>query len=304
MPVRPAVINGVCPVLETPFHPDGSVDHEGFERLIDHVLAAGVRSVMFPGFASEFYKLTDEERTALTRLLLDKTRNIEGFTAIISVPDHATDRALERARQAVDGGAGAINILPPYFLSPSSSQVREHLLTVLTAVAPIPVVLQYAPGQTGSSLDAHAIVALADAAENLVQIKVESTQPGRWITELAAMQSPLTSVLGSAGVQLPDAWRRGAVGVQPGSSFVELYLAEWQLWRDGQAQQAEALHTRMLPYLSYWMQAVELIIAAEKEISVRRGIFRSAFCRGPAYTLDSFELAMVDQFMAEFSDFF
>jgi hypothetical protein len=43
----------------------------------------------------------------------------------------------------------------------------------------------------------------------------------------------------------------------------------------------------MLPWLSYWMQSVELIVAAEKEISARRGLIRTAHCRAPAWRLDA-----------------
>lgn len=67
------LLRGVIPVLEVPFTTDGSLDAEGFERLVTHVLATGVTAVMFPGFASEFHKLTDDERALLTRRLLDIT---------------------------------------------------------------------------------------------------------------------------------------------------------------------------------------------------------------------------------------
>ena len=50
------------------------------------------------------------------------------------------------------------------------------------------------------------------------------------------------------------------------------------------------------------MQGVELIIKAEKVILKKRGIIASDYCRSPAYTLDERELAHIDQFMSEFSE--
>ena len=193
-------------------------------------------------------------------------------------------------------------MLPPHFLGPSRSAVREHILAIVSAVAPTPVILQYAPGQTGTTLDAAVIAELARVAPNLAQVKVESTPPGALISALANGEPPLSSAIGYAGVQLPDALRRGAVAVQPGCSFVELYLAIWRLWHDGAQQAAEDIHRRLQPYLSYWMQGVELIVAAEKEISFRRGIIGSAYCRAPAHSFDSYELAMIDRFLTEFAD--
>lgn len=61
------------------------------------------------------------------------------------------------------------------------------------------------------------------------------------------------------------------------------------------------LHRRMLPYLSYWMQSVELIVAAEKLISLRRGLINSATCRAPAHALDGVEIQMIQEFLQEFN---
>lgn len=298
-----APVTGVCPVLETPFTDDGAVDEAGFLTVVDHMIRSGARSVMFPGFASEYHKLTDDERTRLTGLLLQRTRGTP-VSAVISIPDHATQIATLHARHAVEAGADVINILPPYFLGPSRAAVRDHVGALAEAVAPIPAILQYAPAQTGTALDAESISVIARAHPNLRQVKVESTPPGAMISALGRQNPPLTSIVGYAGVQLPDALRRGAVGVQPGCSFVELYLRVWDYWSAGRRDAATDLHARMLPYLSYWMQGIEIIIAAEKLISQRRGAIASAHCRAPAHTLDAEEVRMIDRFLDSFADLF
>ena len=220
-------------MLETPFAEDGEVDFASFGRLVDHVVDAGARSVMFPGFASEYHKLSDQERSSLTGFLLDRVSGLKDFTTVISVPDHATHLAVRRAVDAVGRGASAINVLPPHQLSPSAEAIRDHVRAIAAAVTPTPVIVQYAPAQTGTALDAATLSDIARTAPNLVQVKVESTPPGALITALAAQNPSLSSVVGYAGVQLIDAMRRGAVGVQPGSSFVEIYLDIWSAWQDG-----------------------------------------------------------------------
>lgn len=298
---------GISPVLEVPFHCDGSLDADGFAAVVDNVLAAGAGSVMFPGFAGEVHKLDEDERRTLRRLLLERTRARPGVTAIVSIPDHATFHAVRRAVEAVRDGAGAINVLPPHLLGPSREAVLDHLRGVLAAVAPVPVVVQYAPAQTGTALDAAALRGLADEHANLAMVKVESVPPGPLLAALASPQAagrPLAAMVGYAGLQMIDALRRGAVGVQPGCSFTELYVEVWRLWKAGDHVAATALHGRMVPFLSYWMQSVELIVAAEKEISRRRGWFGSAHCRAPGHRLDGEEHAMIDRFCAEFPELF
>lgn len=296
------LVRGVSPVLEVPFTADGAVDAGGFARVVDYVLGTGVSSVMFPGFASEFHKLSEPERWRLTEILLHRTRDRSDVAAVVALQDHATVLATESGRRLVDAGADLINLLPPHFLGPSAEDVQAHVRAVLDAVAPVPVVLQYAPEQTGTSLDAPALAAMARAHPNLALIKVESTPPGPLIAALGEQDPPLPSVVGYAGVQLPDAVRRGAIGVQPGCSFTEIYVEIWRLFDKGDFDAAYELHRRLLPYISYWMLDTELIIAGEKLVSFRRGLFASPTCRAPGHVLDAEEVAMVDRFLTEFAD--
>lgn len=303
-PIDPALlVSGVSPVLEVPFQPDGSVDYPGFRRVVRHVLSTGVTSVMFPGFASEFYKLTEPERTELTSLLLAQTRDRADVAAIIAVQDHASRLAAARAVAAVGMGADVINLLPPHFLTPPRRSLVHHIRAVLSAVDPVPVVLQYAPTETGTSLDADLIRSIALDCPNLRLVKVESSPPGPLIAELTTGTPPLRALEGYAGVQLPDAVRRGAVGTQPGCSATEVYVEIWRRLTGGEEESGFELHRRLLPYISYWMLDTERIIAAEKLISVRRGLFESAYCREPAHLLDAEEVRMVDRFLEEFADF-
>jgi dihydrodipicolinate synthase/N-acetylneuraminate lyase len=267
------MVRGVTPVLEVPFTAEGEVDYAGFGRVVSYVFGAGVTSVMFPGFASEYHKLSEDERWRLSAVLLDYTRSRADAAAVMAVQDHATKLAVDRSVRLVEEGADLINLLPPHFLGPPAAAVREHVKAVLAAVAPTPVVLQYAPNQTGTSLDAVSIAEIARSHPNLTLVKVESTPPG------------------------------ALIGVQPGCSFTEIYVELWRLFEAGKAEAAVELHTKLLPYISYWMLHSELIVAAEKLVSVRRGLFDSAYCRAPAHTLDADEVTMVDRFLEEFAGY-
>lgn len=293
-------IAGVCPVLAVPFDARGELDLPGFRAVVDHVLGTGVTAVTLFGLASEFHKLADDEREALLGALLDATRDVPGVAAIVSVTDHATHLAVRRARAAVAAGADAINLLPPHFLAPGGDAVAGHLRAVLASVE-VPVVLQYAPAQTGTSLDAAAIAALAAEHDNLRIVKVESAPAGRLVSALAAGRPRIVSLVGQAGVQLADALRRGAAGVQPGCSFTELYRAVWDRYANGDQSGAVALHGRLLGYLAAWMQHVELIVQVEKTILARRGLIDRDHCRAPGFALDARDRHDIDRFLTEFA---
>ncbi|NYF16543.1 4-hydroxy-tetrahydrodipicolinate synthase [Microbacterium sp. AK009] len=296
-------VSGVCPVVETPFTSAGHVDAAAMAGLIDHLGSIGTPSVMYAGFASEALKLTDDERDELTRLVIDRAKG-HGMLVVASVSDHATHVAAQRAARYAEWGADLINVLPPYLLAPSAAATRTHVRTLLDAVAPTPAILQFAPAQTGTAMDAATIAELSSAAPNLVQVKVESAPPGRLIAALRDTAPDLDCLVGYAGLQLPDALRRGAVGVQPGCSFTELYLDLWLRWTEEDFDGLAAQHSRLLPYLSYWMQHVELVIAAEKRISYLRGLIPTDATRGPGWVLDREELEMIDRFVVVFEDDF
>lgn len=295
-------IRGVSPVLEVPFTAGGEIDLPGFRRVAQYVLGTGVSSVMFPGFAGEFYKLSEDERAELTEALIEEAQAFPDAIVIAAVQDHATRLAIERARWSVAAGARALNLLPPHFLNRPAPAIDAHVRAVLAAVPDTPVVLQYAPIETGASLDAPRLAAIGRDHPNLVLVKVESSPPGPFISELGRLDPPLLAVEGYAGVQLPDAIRRGAVGTQPGCSFTEIYQEIWRLYESGDHRAGDRLHARLLPYTSYWMLDTELIIAAEKLISKRRGLIASDHCRAPRRELDEQEVAAVDRFLAEFAD--
>jgi dihydrodipicolinate synthase/N-acetylneuraminate lyase len=293
------LIRGICPILAVPFEVDDTVDLDGFDRIVAYVAGSGVTAAGLFGFASEFPKLSDAERSELQSRFLGVTSTLDEFAGIISITDHATALAVRTAQRAAEEGADALNLLPPHLLGPSSTAVQRHIEAVLDAVE-IPVLLQLAPAQTGTSLPTTTLAEVAAAHPNLRFAKVESQPPGRYIEALARSRPPLPALVGYAGVQMPDALRRGAVGVQPGCSFIELYLELWRLWSEGQEGTFLDLHTRMLPYLTYWMQHVELIVQAEKTILCRRGIIATDHCRQPGWLFDREELTLVDRFLEEF----
>lgn len=297
-----AAVRGVCPVLEVPFDEDGAVDVPGFDRVVDHVLASGVTSVVWPGFASEFYKLTDAERTLLRGHLLGRVQGHERIHAVIGVAQHSTRVAVAEAVAAAEAGAGALNVLPPYFLVPAREAVLDHLRAILAAVSPLPVIVQYAPSLAPSAIGAADLCHLAGEQPNLRMVKVDSASAGRLIGQLGHADPPLLTMVGYAGITMIDSLRRGASGVQPGCSAVEVYQRIWQLWCEGRTDEAEGLHRRLLPYVVAWMQEMELIIQVEKTVSKERGWIGSDYCRAPGRRLDDAERESIARFLAEFGE--
>jgi dihydrodipicolinate synthase/N-acetylneuraminate lyase len=294
-------ITGIVPIVAASFTNSGSVDEDSFQSLIHHLIETGASALTLFGLATEFYKLADNDRSRMQAILLDKTSRSESVAGIISITDHSWEVASQRAREAEEQGADGLMVLPPYFLGPSEDAILEHLKRVIGSVK-IPVIVQYAPIQTGVRISPEVFLKLRDAHQNAEFVKVETQPPGRYVSQLADLsQGRLKSLVGYAGVQMPDVLIRGAIGIQPGCSFTEVYIELWRLWAIDKAS-FQNLHHKLLPYINYWMQGVELIIKVEKVILKRRGIIASDYCRNPSYALDRHEQEQIDKFMSEFAE--
>ena len=176
-------IAGIAPIVAASFTNSGSLDEDSFQSLIRHLIKTGASALTLFGLASEFYKLTDKERSRMQSLLLDETSRSTSVAGIISITDHSWEVASLRAQTAEEQGADALMILPPYFLSPSEDAILDHLKRVITSVT-IPVIIQYAPAQTGVRIAPEIFLKLRDALPNADFVKVETQPPGRYVSQL------------------------------------------------------------------------------------------------------------------------
>jgi len=278
-------IQGICPIVTTPFLENGDLDEMSFRRLCRWLAEGGCGALTLFGIAGEYYKLNDEERRTMAGWLVEECRST-GTPSIISVTDHATELAVKRAAEWEAAGADCIMILPPFFLKPGAGALLEHMKAVVEAVQ-IPVMVQYAPEQTGVTIAPEALYAVAEGNEDRVIFKIENRPPGATISRIRSISGNEANIfIGNAGFQLLEGLERGAVGSMPGCSMFDIYKRILDLWQEDRKEAAMDLHTRLLAMLNHIRQNVEQIILFEKRILVRRGVLASDRCRQPSFNSD------------------
>ena len=62
---------GVVPIVPTPFREDEEIDEDALRRLIDFAIAGGIKAVCLPAYASEFYKLSDDEKLRVVKIAVE-----------------------------------------------------------------------------------------------------------------------------------------------------------------------------------------------------------------------------------------
>lgn len=283
--MTPSGLRGVYPVVSTPFLANGTVDHEGIERTIEAQIDHGVHGVVLFGIAAEFYKLGGDERRRIVETAAGACSKSE-TALVVSVTDHATTRAERFARFAEANGADALMVLPPYFLGPSSADLVRHIRRVGEAVD-APVMVQYAPEQTGVPMAPETFVELAESVDAIRAFKIESRPPGPDISGIVeAVPEGIGVLVGYAGLQMIEALDRGAVGVIPGASISEHYLEIWDRYRAGDRAGARRKHAELLPLINHVVQDIEGFIHYEKRMLAAKGLIDSARTREPNFTPD------------------
>lgn len=280
-----ASIQGICPIISTPFHASGEVDYDGLRGTILWLAEGGCHAVTLFGIAGEYYKLDDQERRQMVETTVGACRDA-GCPSIISVTDHATEVAVRRAKEWEAAGADCLMLLPPFFLKPSAADLYRHMVSVAEAVS-IPVMLQYAPEQTGVTMTPETLTSIQDEVDAPIIFKIENRPPGKTISRILEITAGEAKVfIGNAGFQLIEGLDRGAVGAMPGCSMFDVYL---QIYNDYHARDragALAKHTTLLAVLNHIRQNVEQIIAFEKRILKRRGVVSNDSSRSPGFDSD------------------
>jgi len=285
-------LRGVCPIVDTPFTPDGHVDYDSLEGLVTALGRNGCHALALFGYASEFYKLDETEREQMTEIVVEGCAD-HGIPSVISVTAQSTDVAVDRAERYADLGADALMVLPPHVRSPPVSAVREHLATLGEAVD-LPLMVQYAPGSTNMTIPVETFASLYNEVENIEHFKIECEPPGPYVEALHDQTDGDASVfVGRAGYEMIEAFDRGCTGVMPASAMYDIYLQIYDHYHAGRRDAAIDLHTDLLGVLN---QLTKVGIQFEKRILARRGLVASDHCRDPETLPDETATALMDEY--------
>ena len=297
-PISSVTLNGVFPVLPTPFDSDGEPDVISLRRLVRYLIRAGVDGLTYPGVASEFAQLSQDERVLLLEAVLDETAGRIPVVAGVTSAD--SDLTLRLATHAAASGARALMVAAPPQWKEAPQQIA-YFQALSQAVPGLPLMLQNVPPPVGAGLDPEVLIKVVSAVPAISYIKEEALPSGQRLTKvLVNAPASLKGVLGGAGGRyITDELRRGACGTMPAIELAEVHVALYAAHRKGDSLAVRKLFTRMLPILN--IQAV-FRWALTKHVLLQRGLINHAVQRVDGPRLDDFDRADINDFMNDLSD--
>lgn len=276
-------LNGITPVMCAPFLEDERVDEPSLRCQIDFAIEVGAAAICGPGYGSEFYKMTDRERCRFAEILVEQARG--RVPVIIGASKDSLYATLDLCRFAEQIRADCVMVTPPKTAALPVSQVVDFYSRICDALS-IPVMLQDADF-TGAGLPSQVFADLSKRHSSFRFAKLEIILPGNKCAEIIEKTEGRVQIIyGLGGIAMMDGFRRGASAVMPGAAVLEVYVRTYRLLQSGKEEEARALFNRLIPYLSFVLQHLELAVGTEKRILAKRGIIDHPRMRRPSLGFD------------------
>ncbi len=261
------MFEGVMPVIHTPLDARGDVSWPGLERLIERMAGFDVAGFVVLGLASETKSLSTTLREQITAFVVDR---VAGRGVVVAGLDGPADAAAIEGRHLESLGVDALMVRPPAGLPEAA--VREHYRQLVQTLT-TPILIQDSPNETGTTISVESLIALAAESPHLANVKIEHASGLPSIGVL--VEHGITVVTGWGGLNLLDAYDRGARGCMPGCDLAPAFVGVMAALAAGDDELARRRYEDVLPLLSYETQSLHLLIAGAKHSLVHNGTFET-----------------------------
>ena len=164
-----SIFTGAGVAIVTPFHEDGSVNYEAFEKQIELQIAGGTDAIIVCGTTGESSTLTHEEHLEVIRFCIEKVN--KRIPVVAGTGSNCTQTAIYLSQEAEKAGADGLLLVTPYYNKCTQKGLYEHFKMVAESVN-IPIILYNIPGRTGGVLiQPETVVSLCRDVKNIVGVK-------------------------------------------------------------------------------------------------------------------------------------
>ena len=277
-------IAGIVPIIPTPFSANEEVDEKALRRLVDFAVSCKVEAACLPAYASEFYKLTDEEKVRVVKIAVEQSA---GRIQIVAQSNHPSLKvAVDLAKQNIDAGADVIALAVPRIFQLPEDALKDYLGSFMKSIPGHPVLIQdFNPG--GTSLSVQVIKELALENPNFTYLKLEEAVSAPKLGNiLTATDGKVRLLEGWGGLYMLELIPVGISGVMPGLGVADILQKVFAMRKNGEHEKAFALFEKVMPQIFFSLQNMELFHYVEKQLLVARGVLDEAIVRKATYTPD------------------
>jgi 2-keto-3-deoxy-L-arabinonate dehydratase len=278
-------LTGVIPIIPTPFTANEEIDEQALRDLVEFAISIGIKAACLPAYASEFYKLSDDEKLQVVKIAVEQSKGRMQIVAQSNSP--SLKLAIKLAKANVAAGADVISLAVPRIFALPEVSIKEYLSEFFAAIPNTPVLVQdFNPG--GSSISVQLINDLRLKHANFKYLKLEEPLCATKFEDIIKTTQGTVGVLeGWGGLYLLELVQVGIAGVMPGLAVSDILQKVFTLRKEGKNDKAFEIFERVMPQIFFSLQNMELFHYAEKELLIARGVLKNSVARKAAYIPDA-----------------
>ena len=237
-------LKGIVPPLITPLKDRDTLDVQGLEKLVEHVLGGGVHGLFILGTTGEGpslgYRLREE-------LIQRVCKQVGGrVPVVVGITDTAFVESVKMSRVAADAGADGVVLSTPYYFPAGQTELEGYVRHLVPELA-LPVMLYNMPSLTKVWFEIETLRRLADL-EGIVGVK-DSSGDMDYYSSLCKLRSerPDWSFLIGPEERLVESVALGGDGGVNGGANVypRLFVDAYEAAVAGDAVRCEALQQKI-----------------------------------------------------------
>lgn len=238
------MITGSLVALATPMHPDGSIDWERLDRLVEFHIDKGSNGIVAVGTTGESATLDPQEHIDVIRRVVQR---VDGRISVLAgTGGNSTREAVDLTREAHHIGADACLLVVPYYNKPTQEGLYRHFLKVAEEV-PVDQILYNVPGRTACDMLNETVVRLADVP-NIVGIKDATGNIARGEELIQLLKGRLAVYSGDDATAMELMLRGGKGNVSVTANVAPADMASLcKFAMEGREAEAKALNEKLMP---------------------------------------------------------
>jgi 4-hydroxy-tetrahydrodipicolinate synthase len=287
---------GVFTIAATPFLPDGAIDFDSIDRMVEAYVERGANGLTILGMMGEAGKLSASESVQVVHRVI----GCSPVPVIVGVSSPGLAAMAELGHQAVDAGAAGVMVAPPSSLR-TDAQIKGYYQNAAEALGDIPFVLQDFPLVTGVQISPDVILDIVAACPTCVMLKHEDW-PG--LEKISALREAsdagsrrISILCGNGGMFLVEELLRGADGAMTGFGYPQMMAQVIAATKDGDISRARDIFDAYLPMIRYESQP-GMGLAIRKYSLARQGIIAHQTLRRPGPSLSEQTIREIDTLAA------
>lgn len=151
-------MKGIIVPLVTPLLDNDTIDVPGLERLIEHVISGGVHGIFVLGTTGEFAGLGYRLKSQMVSLTCEIVRS--RVPVLVGITDPAFSESLQLEKVALECGADAVVMAPPFYFTTSQSEYIGYIKRIMSHLT-LPMFLYNMPAHTKMNIEPDTVKLLA-----------------------------------------------------------------------------------------------------------------------------------------------